>query len=280
MDRIFIPTVFRADNQISYNHLSPSLQKKTTLVVQAWEKKKYSSDFDLLVLPRKINIYDDYLCLAKTREIIHREGKNTKYVMMDDDMTFKRRNAKYWTGVSDMEKSKRDCTLTDVNQMFSLFTKWLDEEYVSFVSPSHEENPPLHKSYSSNSSCCSCVGFNGKDFAHMLKELPTSEIKYAEDTLLYLTLLSLGYGNRISTQFCAKNHSVATSNLPDTVWDMTRQRDVDRDHKFIEKRFSEFYKILRNEDGSRVRGGFRDFGKVSVKYSQCYKVNQKRRMSA
>ena len=67
MDRIFIPTVFRADNQISYNHLSPSLQKKTILVVQAWEKKKYSSDFDLLVLPRKINIHDDYLYLAKHR---------------------------------------------------------------------------------------------------------------------------------------------------------------------------------------------------------------------
>ena len=65
MDRIFITTLFRADNQISFNNLSPSLQKKTTFVVQAWEKKKYSSEYDLLVLPRKINIHDDYLCLAR-----------------------------------------------------------------------------------------------------------------------------------------------------------------------------------------------------------------------
>ena len=32
MDRIFIPTLFRADNQISFNHLSPSLQKKSDCV--------------------------------------------------------------------------------------------------------------------------------------------------------------------------------------------------------------------------------------------------------
>jgi len=277
MDRIYIPTVLRANDQITLSALPKALREKTILVVQHWERRQYDNvQCEILVLPKRINLHTDYLALAKTREFIHKEAKNTKYCMMDDDITFKRRNAKYATGISDMEKSKRDCTAKDVVEMFKTFSKWLDLPEVTFVSPSHEENPPQNKLFASNAAACSVVVFNGKDFAHCLKELPTSEIRYSEDTLLYLSLLSRGFGNRISQIFCAKNHSVAkSSTLPDTVWDSAKQKDVDRDHRFIEKTFPEFYSVSKDESGKRILGGFRDTGKVKVKWSMCYKSSQK-----
>ena len=42
IEKIFIPTVNRVDNQITYNHLPKELQKKVIFVVQEWEKDKYS----------------------------------------------------------------------------------------------------------------------------------------------------------------------------------------------------------------------------------------------
>jgi hypothetical protein len=111
VDRIFIPTVHRVDNQITFTNLPDQLKQKVTMVVQAWERPKYKFDCQYLVLPdRKEFHYSDYYCLPRTRKVIYEAGKNIKYAVLDDDLRFKRRNAKYWSGKSDMEMSKRWAT--------------------------------------------------------------------------------------------------------------------------------------------------------------------------
>jgi len=141
IERIFIPTVNRADNQITYNNLPEELKSKVTMVVQAWERDKYQYPCDYLVLPEEINL-SDYYCLPKTRKIIYEAGQNMKYAVIDDDITFGRRNAKYWTGVSNMEMSKRKATDEDIFEMFHLYSKWLDDTTVTVCGPGHAENPP------------------------------------------------------------------------------------------------------------------------------------------
>ena len=68
IEKIYIPTLHRIDNQVTYNNLPDSLKKKVVLVVQEWERDQYDYDVEYLVLPPEIN-KDDRYCLAKTRTL-------------------------------------------------------------------------------------------------------------------------------------------------------------------------------------------------------------------
>ena len=167
IDKIFIPTLNRVDNQITLNNLPKELRDKVTLVVQKWERPKYKYDVDYLVLPENLTT-KDYLCLAKTREIIYKAGTNIKYAIIDDDIIFRRRNRKRFGLPSDMDKSQRVCSDLDIIEMFNIFDKWLDEKDVSFCGCSHLENIPAEVLYRNNSSIGSAVWFNGPNFANIL----------------------------------------------------------------------------------------------------------------
>lgn len=273
--KIYIPTVHRYNNQITYNHLPEELQRKVTLVVQAHELGNYDlPDFlgSVMVLPNtKEYHYSEYYCLPKTRKFIYDEAGNSKYVVLDDDLNFHRRNSKYFGGKDNMEKSRRLCAPDDILEMFELYEKWLDEDEVSFCGCSHVENPPGGKPYVNNSSLGSGVWFNGKDFYKDLNNWDLTSIRVMEDTHFFLTLLTNGYGNRVSSEFCFSNTSVTKKNMASTIWDSQTFEQTHNDHKKIQERFPEFFKILYNTDGTRVKGGFRDYGKVKVSWSKAYK---------
>ena len=91
IDKIFIPTVNRIDNQITYNALPNYLKEKVTFVVQSWEREKYSFDNEYLVLPDYINL-DHPRAISETRKVIYKAGSQIKYAMLDDDIIFRRRN--------------------------------------------------------------------------------------------------------------------------------------------------------------------------------------------
>lgn len=94
INKIYIPTVCRVDNQITYNNLPKELQKKVVFVVQEWERNQYKFDAEYFVLPSDITIGSKNT-LARTRKIIYEMGKEQRYAMLDDDLQFKRRNSKY-----------------------------------------------------------------------------------------------------------------------------------------------------------------------------------------
>ena len=56
INKIYIPTVCRVDNQITYNNLPKELQKKVVFVVQEWERNQYKFDAEYYVLPSDITI--------------------------------------------------------------------------------------------------------------------------------------------------------------------------------------------------------------------------------
>ena len=54
---------------------------------------------------------DNDIGIAKTRETIYRLAGKSRYMIIDDDITFKRRNRRYYGLESNMEKSKKILTI-------------------------------------------------------------------------------------------------------------------------------------------------------------------------
>lgn len=270
IEKIFIPTVNRVDNQITYNNLPDELKSRVVMVVQEWERPQYNYPVEYLVLPPEVNL-EDYYCIARTRKCIYEAGQDIKYAVLDDDLTFGRRNQKYWGRPSNMEMSKRACTDADVLEMFDLYSTWLDHERITICGCGHSENPPMDKAYNDNSSLGSALWINGKDFKDELADLDLTSVKVMEDTYFLLQMLKRGYGNRVSQEFIFFNKSVHTKSMESTIWDDQTFDNTLRDHKVIEAALPDVFEILYDKDGQRVKGGFRDYGKVSVKWSKAYR---------
>lgn len=274
MEKIFIPTVNRVNDQITYKGLPPALQRKVTFVVQAWERERYKYDAEYLVLPEEINL-KDYLCIAKTRKIIYETGQDCKYAVLDDDLKFIRRNAKYWTGISNMEKSRRPMTPTEIIEMFNLYSSWLDDPAVTICGCGLVENPPAPTPFRNNASLCGALWINGPDFKEILPELDLVSVKVAEDTYFLLQMLARGFGNRVSNEFLFDNRSVNDRKLKSEIWDQQSFDDTQRDHEYIANKIPDFFKVLYDDTGERVAGGFRGFGKLRVSWSKAYRSSQK-----
>ena len=273
IEKIFIPTVNRVDNQITYNSLPKQLKDRVVFVVQSWERDQYHYDAEYLVLPDHITT-EHPRPVSHTREYIYHHAKNMKYAMIDDDISFARRNAKYWTGESNMEKSKRKCTEDDILEMFQLYSDWLDEPDVTICGCSHSENPPSGKAYQNNTSIGSATWINGRDFADFLPKMKLTETRVAQDIVFVLSLLTNGYGNRVSQEFCFYNASVMKKTMKSDIWDSQTIETVIKDHKVIENMFPGIFQILYNDNGDRADGGFRDLGKWRCHWSKAYKQSQ------
>lgn len=86
MLEVYIPTYGRATHQATWASLPAPVRARTKLVVQHRERREYSSEYPLLVLPPRVQR------IAETREWIVRHHANTGgapgMVMLDDDLRF------------------------------------------------------------------------------------------------------------------------------------------------------------------------------------------------
>lgn len=272
IDKIYIPTACRVNKQITYNNLPKELQDKVVFVVQEWERDQYTLDAEYLVLPPEITLTSKN-ALSRTRKIIYETAKDTRYAMLDDDMHFQRRNSKYWNGVSNMEKSCQKCTDDDIIEMFELFDSWLDQGF-TFCGPAQKNNPPTGNLYQDNCSMSGFYVFNGYDWKDIIDDLKVDQVRVAEDVLLIIGLLNRGYSNRTSQEFIQSNQSYASKSEKSVLWDETEVAEVNENHIFINSMYPKYFKILRDEKGDRIPGGFRDVGKTKISWSQAYKDSQ------
>ena len=113
IDLIYIPTLGRHDNQITFDNMSPRVQAITTLVVQPKEEHLYL-DYPIFVLP------ENDIGITETRRWIYMNSMDIKYGVFDDDLKFIRRTP-------DGEKSKRPMNDYDWEYMLSETSKWLDD---------------------------------------------------------------------------------------------------------------------------------------------------------
>jgi len=272
IEKIYINTVCRPKNQITYNNLPRELQKRVVFVVQEWERDQYDYDAEYLVLPPDISIKNKN-ALSRTRKVIFEKAKNERYALLDDDLHFKRRNSKYWNGISNMDMSSKVCSDEDVLEMFETFDSWLSNG-VTFCGCAQQNNPPFSNPYEDNRSLSSCFWINGYDWKDKIEEMRLDEVKVAQDVLMIIGLLSRGFRNRVSNEFIFANQSLASKKEKSIQWDETMFDEVHENHKFIQSMYPKYFKILYDSDGNRIPGGFRDMGKISIKWSQAYKDSQ------
>lgn len=211
IERIYIPTVRRAENQITFNNLPDELKKRVVMVVEPGERHLYNYDCEYLEIPEEI--VGKWTQLAETRLFIHKHAGAIKYCVSDDDILIKRRNAKYWTGVSNIEKSKRNATSEDILLMFETFDKWLDEKTIGLIGLSEPQTPPSAKEYEDTKPVYSCVFYDGRMISEVIDDMDICSVRVAEDVLFLFEALSRGINTRKSTEWIFDNRSMYDEDL-------------------------------------------------------------------
>ena len=242
IETLYIPTMGRSDNQITYDKLSYKYQKKVVFVIpkDEWSSMtKLYGDNQLLATP------DDIKGIAATREFICRYAGKTRFSMIDDDVVFYRRNQKYYSDFdkkSNMDKSKRIATESDLDEMFALFDKWMDEGYIH-IGHRRANLPPCKKSYSDICFFNSIHHIDGKKLSKIIDEIDWTFCEVGEDANFMFEYLSKGLINRKSCEFSAH-------------WDSFQDGGcaVYRDSKFhnkehgkLQKRWSDDLVIMKAE---------------------------------
>jgi len=219
IERIYIPTIRRTDNQVTFENLPKELQKKVVMVVESGERHLYDYDCDYLELPEYIVGCECQL--AETRKFIYQHAGSIKYAVIDDDLILWRRNSKYWTGKSNMEKSRRDATPDEILLAYDTFDKWLDEPDIGIVGVTDlaSSHPPPDKEYLDTVAVSGMYFFDGKKISDIvcaainLEEKLTCPIRKGEDLLFLYECLSRGINSRKSIEWCFVNRSMTSKGV-------------------------------------------------------------------
>ena len=200
IEKIYIPTMGRADVQITYDNL-PEKYKKIVMFVVPYEERDDYSKYDR----KQILVTDKGLKgIARTREFICRNAKKTRFSMIDDDVIFYRRNQKYYSDLgkkSNMDKSKRQMTEQDFDEMFELFNKWMDEGYMH-IGHRRANLPPLKKSHDDICFFNSVHHIDGNKLSNIINDINWTLCEVGEDANFMFEYLSRGFINRKSCEFC------------------------------------------------------------------------------
>ena len=86
IDKIYIPTLGRPEEQVTWDNLPSQLREKVCFVIHEREKDLYKYDAEYLVLP------DELDRISKVRKEIIYHADEQRFCMWDDDVIFYRRN--------------------------------------------------------------------------------------------------------------------------------------------------------------------------------------------
>jgi len=258
IERIYIPTAKRENNQITYNNLPDELKKRVIMVLRPEDRFLYNYDCEYLVVPTQI--VGTYTELAQTREFIHKHAGAIKYAMVDDDIIIKRRNAKYWTGKSNMEKSRRTATTEEISEMYEVVDKWLDESDIGIVGLSWPDAPPGDKLYRDTTNVNTYVFYDGRMISEVIEEMDISSVRVSEDMLFLYEALSRGINSRKAEEWMFDNRSQVDKDLQDSriVWKgMFEGKDTPEDYfqteehyncmRYIQKKYPHGVKIFEKD---------------------------------
>ena len=256
IEKIYIPTVRRAKNQITFNMLPDELKKRVIMVVESGERHLYNYDCEYLEIPEEI--VGKWTQLAETRKLIHKHAGNIKYAMIDDDIVINRRNTKYWTGISNMDKSRRKATKDEISLMYEQVSKWLDEPDIGIVGLSTPDVPPGSKEYHDTTNVNTYCFYDGRMISKVIDEMDITSVRVSEDMLFLYEALSRGINSRKSEEWVFDNRSQVDKNLQDTriVWknmfDETPEDYFQTDEhydcmRYIQKKYPHGVKIFEKD---------------------------------
>ncbi len=256
IERIYIPTIRRTDNQVTFENLPKELQRKVIMVVEPEERHLYNYDCDYLELPEYIVGCECQL--AETRKFIYQHAGSIKYAVIDDDLILWRRNSKYWTGKSNMEKSRRDATSDEILLAYDTFDKWLDEPNIGIVGVTDlsSSHPPPDKEYLDTVAVSGMCFFDGKKISEIvcaainLEEKLTCPIRKGEDLLFLYECLSRGINSRKSIEWAFVNRSADSKGVTISGAGPDQSDSAYDALKYIQSKFPEGVKLYE-KDGIR-----------------------------
>ena len=273
IEKIYIPTAKRENNQITYENMPEELQKRVIMVLRPEDRPLYKYDCEYLVVPDEM--VGTWTELAQTRKLIHKHAGAIKYAMIDDDIVINRRNAKYWTGVSNMDKSRRKATKEEISLMYEQISKWLDEPDIGIVGLSAPDVPPSNSEYHDTTNVNTYCFYDGRMISKVIDEMDITSVRVSEDMLFLYEALSRGINSRKSEEWVFDNRSQIDKNLQDSriVWkgmfDETPEDYFQTDEhydcmRYIQKKYPHGVKIFEKD------------GKMkNIKYlKQVYKQSQ------
>ena len=244
IDRFYIPTLGRVENQITWNNL-PDFVKEISVLAIPPQEENLHKEIPTIVVPVK------FTGIAKTREWLWSISGNLKWGMFDDDLKFSVRTP-------NGETSKREFTNENWKDLIGTTDSWLENIFV--VGVRQGNLPPSGKDYIENSNINTVYFFNGKKLPKG-NELDWS-LQFAEDLHLNLQLLKSGYKNRIWDKYVFMGTQYAEGGCSDT-------RTVETINESHEKLMKEHPGYVRwNGITKGVLGG--ELKKIRVSYKKAY----------
>jgi hypothetical protein len=197
---IYIPTLRRVNNQITYRFLPSDIQKKTTLVVDHSERGRYPAHMRTLVCPPRCDHIGKVRQFIVDQHDVARLGP--KLIMLDDDLNFSRRCDE---GGGPMATRKRRDTRTlflsmrpgDWETMFRQIEKLLDDHV--HVAVRHRE---MAQDEHDVEYCVRAL----RALAYDVRELRRLKVRFdrmtvMEDFDVTLRLLRMGHPNAVISTF-------------------------------------------------------------------------------
>lgn len=244
IDVIYIPTLGRSHNQITFDNMTKNAQRITRLVVQPKEKDLFTN-YPILVLP------ENDIGITATRRWIYDYAKSQKYGVFDDDLKFIERTP-------GGEKSKKPVDSVGWDYLLNTTSEWLDE--FPFAGFRQGNLPPTGVEYI-ESAAVNC-GFFFND-----NKLPSSDeldwsLPVCEDIHMVLQFFKKGHNNRVWDRFGYISNIMVDGGCNE--W-----RTLELINKTHEKLIS-YYPNYVSWNGVRenVMGG--DFKKIKIKWKKMY----------
>ena len=255
---LYIPTLGRADNQITFDNLPKFLQEKTTLVVQPHEKHLYDG-YPIVVLPK------DWIGISRTRKwIIAHAGKNL-FGMLDDDFELRRRFSE--------SPTKRPLTKEDWHEFYDTIIEWLNTD-CTFAGVRRGNLPPVGKNTMDNTETLQATFYNGNKLPNT-NELIWNHDLVSEDVNLHLQLLIRGHRNRVwckygSVSKWAQKGGCQSGINPRTV------KMINESHERLIELYPNFVKWNMQNGKQKIAGLSFNKGYKAIKvfYSNAYKSSR------
>mgnify|MGYP003136974090 CR=1 FL=1 len=250
IEKIYIPTLGRVDNQITYNNLPQKYKDIVTLVVTESERPLHKIDCNYLVT-------DDNIGIANTRRKIMYDAGKINFAMIDDDVTFFYRDRYY------KEKNIKSTELfTDkhFDDMFNKFDEWLSDGYIHCGCRLSGTFPFFVKSMSS---------INGNTLSTFIDDIDLTR-EYVEDFHFIFQYLSRGYKNRLSGRYTIKPLRYQEGGC------QLSGRTVEMEKEIFEKLQSEYSDYVKLKESKMNKGSY----SFAIRWKKMYNDGVAKRKSS
>ena len=260
IEKIYIPTLGRVDNQITYDNLPQKYKDMVTFVVTKSERPLHKRDCNYLVTENNIGI-------AKTRKQIIYDAGKINFAMIDDDVTFFYRDRNY------KEKNIKSTELfTDkhFDDMFNKFDEWLNDGYIHCGCRLSNTFPFLDKDYDDNNRISDAHFINGTTLSTIIDDVDLSRYAICEDFHFIFQYLSLGYKNRLSGRYTIRPLRYQEGGC------QLSGRTVEMEKEIFENLQSEYPDYVKLKDSKMNKGSY----SFSIKWKKMYKDGVAKRKSS